>query len=219
VVAAFPGRRHRRVPKSRIGGIKSGVTIHPSVHALSIEFGRRLLARVSRVCPMPAMKGMGIGVYAVPLTPVVTRFLLAVRYRAQMRQSLSEAEHDRDQSRSVILALAGFSFAGVLAVSVLDITTQQSFANTVYFLLISFLAYLWALNAQGYAATRFQAEMVTAIIDVGSLSLVLSIVSLINRGAAPRFLSYLATCIWGVDHVFRVSFEWRYLSSLGRKVQ
>src|SRR5437899_2833533 len=133
----------------------------------------------------PSVPQYSVGWCLAPLLPILTRLLLVARFHKQMPDVLSEEEDDRDQNRSVILALAGFSFAGVLAVALLDVALQQSFAQTVFFLLVSFLAYLWALNAQSYKALRWQGEMVDALIEVGSLSLVLSLISLLLRGNRP----------------------------------
>ena len=107
----------------------------------------------------------GIYSYFVPLVPLVSRALLCVKHRTQMSEILSEEENDRESHRSHILALAGFSFTGLLAIAVLDATLLQDFHYAVYYLLVSFLCYLSALNFQGYKSKRWHDQFGTALMD------------------------------------------------------
>lgn len=135
-----------------------------------------------------------------------------------MTSILSEGEQDRDQQRSVILALAGFSFSGVLALVLLDAAANQPFQLGVYFLLLSFLGYLWSFNLQGYKSRRWQGELALALLELGALSLILALISIIWASSfGQRFkiaMSALGIGIWCLDHLLRLNIEIRYLRDL-----
>jgi peptidoglycan/LPS O-acetylase OafA/YrhL len=152
--------------------------------------------------------------YAVPLVPDVSRAVLVVSFRLQMAEKLSEEELDRESNRSLIIAFAGFSFTGVVALVVLEPTLQQTVRGAVFFLLVSFLTYLWALNLQGYKASRWQAEAATALSETGSLCLVSALISLlVSSQFSKSFVvtaSLLAAAVWIIDHATRLIIDWRY---------
>lgn len=161
--------------------------------------------------------------YFVPLLPILSRALLVWRFWPLMREVLSEEEHDREANRSLILAFAGFSFTGVTALIVLEPTVKQSVRGAVFFLLVSFLSYLWALNLQSYKATRWQGEAASALAEIGSLSLVMALVSLLVTSAFGEIFiggtALLAVGVWGMDHFTRLRLDWCYLQSLQRKAE
>lgn len=125
-----------------------------------------------------------------------------------------EPEQDREGNRALILAFAGFSFTGVTALIVLEPSIKQTVKWAVYFLLVSFLSYLWALNLQGYKASRWQGEVAAALADAGSLCLILALVSLLAHSAFPSVFVYstsvLALTVWVVDHLIRLRIDSRY---------
>lgn len=135
-----------------------------------------------------------------------------------MGDILSEEEQDRDANRSLILAFAGFTFTGVIALVVLEPKIKQTVKGAVFFLLVGFLAYLWALNLQGYKASRWQGEAADALTEAGSLCLVLALVSLLISSAFERsfivFSSVLAVAVWVVDHATKWRIDYRYLRAL-----
>ncbi|MCJ7601648.1 MAG: hypothetical protein MUO63_09130 [Desulfobulbaceae bacterium] len=155
--------------------------------------------------------------YSAPIVPIFTRGLLCLWHHCQANEILSEEEHDKEAHRNHILALSGFSFTGLLAIAVLDTTLRQDFHFAVYFLLISFLSYFFSLNMQGYKSTRFHDQFATALMDSASLSLILSIVSIINTKAFhPEFalwVSGLAIFVWAADHLIRLRIQWKYLNT------
>jgi hypothetical protein len=161
--------------------------------------------------------------YFTTLLPIVSRGLLVWRFWGQMQDVLSEEEHDRESNRSLILAFAGFSFTGVTALIVLEPTVKQSVRGAVFFLLVSFLSYLWALNLQSYKATRWQGEAASALADVGSLSLVMALVSLLVTSAFGEMFvggtALLAIGVWGMDHFTRLRLDWCYLRSLQKRAK
>jgi low temperature requirement protein LtrA len=156
----------------------------------------------------------------IPILPLLSRLLLVIRHRAHMGERLSEEELDRDSHREYIAAMAGFSFTALIALILLDASFKASFRLPIYYLLLSFLAYLFALNLQGYKATRLQDEAGTAAMDVGSLCLILSIVVLlvtqVHDGCYSYPLSVMAIGIWLFHHMLHISFEHRFLSTRRR---
>ena len=87
----------------------------------------------------------------------------------------------------------------------------------MFFLLVSFLTYLWALNLQGYKAYRWQGEAATALSETGSLCLVLALVSLLvsSKFGKPFVFatSLLAIAVWFIDHAMRIRIDWKYLAT------
>lgn len=153
--------------------------------------------------------------YCGSLLPLATRAALVIRFWGQMREVLPEEEQDREGNRALILAFAGFSFTGVTALIVLEPTIKQTVQGAVFFLLVSFLTYLWALNLQGYKAYRWHGEAAAALADTGSVCLVLALVNLLVFSAfSTSFVSsasLLAAGVWLLDHFTRLRIDYRYL--------
>jgi len=156
-------------------------------------------------------------VYLIPLIPLVARLAVVARFSEQMREIPTEEEQDRDAHRTLIIAFSGFSFTGVVALVVLESAVKQNLKFAVFFLLVSFLVYLSALNLQAYKADRWQGELATALSDTGSLCLVSALISLLlSSGFGGSFAvgaSVLAGAVWLVDEVLRLRFDWAYLAA------
>lgn len=158
--------------------------------------------------------------YVAPFTAFLTRGVLCLWFRSDMSEVLTEDEQDREAHRTHILALAGFSFSALLALVILEATMRAQLQLAIYYLLVSFLCFLSALNIQGYKARRWQDQLGTALVDAATLSLVLSVVNVlyVQRLGSPRFAmlaSAAALLAWVVDHVLRVRFQWAYLKTKG----
>jgi hypothetical protein len=102
-----------------------------------------------------------------------------------MSEVLEEGEMDRDTHRSIILALGGFSFAGALglaatAVAVSDLSIRQNLQFPIFYLIMSFLSYLFALNIQGYKFFRWLDQLSDLLMELASLLLLLSVVALVR---------------------------------------
>lgn len=155
-------------------------------------------------------------IYFIPIIPLLSRGLLCVRHHKQMGEILGEEEQDREAHRSHIVTLSGFSFAGLLAVALLDVTLQQDFHFAIFYLLISFLCYIFALNLQSYKSKRWHDQFATALMDSASISLILSIVSILYtqrlRASFALGVTVLALLIWSIDHVVRLRIQWNYLN-------
>jgi hypothetical protein len=148
--------------------------------------------------------------YAFPLVPVITRFFMALSWHRLMVDELPEGAQHRDAHRGVILALAGFSFTAVAGLAVLE-TQRPGFQLSIWYVLLSFVAYLTALNLQSYKVTRWQNYVAAALIEMGSLSLTLTLVSLVSAGKFdewfPTLVAVVAFGSWAADHVIRLSLE------------
>jgi hypothetical protein len=153
--------------------------------------------------------------FLIPLIPLLTRLSVIIRFHNMMREILSEDELDRDSHRNYILVLTGFSFSGLLAVSLLESTVIQGFYLTIYYLFISFLFFLFSFNYQSYKAKRWQDQLSTSFTDIASLSLILSVISVLFIKNFDFYfslvLSILACLIWAFDHFTRIYLQSKYL--------
>lgn len=114
--------------------------------------------------------------YIFPFIPIIIRIVLGIRFRKSMQDKLLEAECDREGHRAIILPLSGFSFTGVLALIVLQKTNNLDLHLQIYYLFLSFISYLCALNIQKYKSRRWHDQIGTALYELASLSLILSII-------------------------------------------
>lgn len=159
--------------------------------------------------------------YLLPFFPIVSRTVLCLTFRSQMNEILSEDEQDREAHRTLILSLSGFSFTGLIGLIVIDATLRLNYKVAIYYLLISFLSFLFSLNAQGYKSKRWHDQIATSIMDTGSLSLILAASYLIgNQNFGMPFslsLILLSVVAWLTDHIIRLRIQWRFLSIRGGK--
>jgi hypothetical protein len=85
------------------------------------------------------------------------------------------------------------------------------------------VAYVSALNLQSYKITRWQNQLGTALVEVGALSLVLTVVSLIFSAKLDNAFQWLAASMavgaWLVDHTIKLVFDYRYFSSRDTRLQ
>jgi hypothetical protein len=168
--------------------------------------------------------------YGLPLVPFVPRALTVLKFPAATYDLLPEAAADREQHRSFILVLAGFSFTGLLglAVTPLAVTDPEARARLqhalqlpTYFLLTSFLFYIFALNLQAYKR-RWRHDLISdALIDGAALSLLSSIIVIVWDASGNLGFTILigvfAGAIWGTDQVIRVRLTWKIFREKERK--
>jgi len=153
--------------------------------------------------------------YAAPALPLGTRALMGVVHRAHMLEILSEDEQDRSSHRAYILSLAGFSFSALLALGLVEATLQAELQLSLYYLVISLVSFLAALNLQSYKGARWQDQVATALMEAATLSLLLAAVSVLflqdgNRAIAV-FAAAAIALVWGGDHLLRVFYQWSHL--------
>jgi len=152
--------------------------------------------------------------YIIPLLPIFTRGFLLIKFRSQMKEKLSDREKDKETHRIYIMSLAGFSFSALLALVLLDAKFQKDLQLSIFYLFLSFLGYLFALNMQSYKEFWWQDQLATAATELGSLCLVLSIIGILltnnfNRSFALS-LSGLGIIIWLADHLFRIYIVYKF---------
>lgn len=159
--------------------------------------------------------------FILPFIPLFTRLCLIIRYRKLMKHILEEDELDRDAHRNYIMVLTGFSFTGLLTTVLLESTVINGFFLTIYYLFISFLFFLSALNFQGYKARRWQDQISTSFSEIASLSLILSVISVLfikNINISfSIFLTFLSSIVWFSDHIYRLFLQSNYLKMKGNK--
>lgn len=159
--------------------------------------------------------------YCLPLLPLITRGLLVFRWSWHMSTVLPEPAQDRDFERTVVLALAGFSFTAVAALAALDATSRVGFQLSVWYALVSFVSYISSLNLQSYKAARWQGQFATALTEMGTLSLMLTVASLIFSAKIESLFQWSASLFalgaWLADHIFKLWIDCTYLEELDAK--
>ncbi len=124
-----------------------------------------------------------------------------------------------EQHRSVIIPLAGFSFSALLAVAVVDAELKTGLRVPTILLLISFTAFIAALNMQSYKFTRGADMRATALYEAATLSLFLTIANIIfsnTAGSSFRYTGFAAILVWSIDHGIRYKILWKHLTSIAR---
>lgn len=156
--------------------------------------------------------------YFIPFVPLISRLVIFVKYFDVRNEALTEAQMARESTRASILALAGFSFTGVIGISVLDAATSRQFKLPVFYLMISFLCYLIALNMQDYKYLVGREEISATLIDMATLSLIsttVAIVLMANYGGYFSLVVFIfALGGWLLDHVIRVRYAWQDLKEI-----
>lgn len=156
--------------------------------------------------------------YFVPVVPLITRLILCINCRGVMLEVPDEAVQERDVNRSFILSLAGFSFTAVAGFSVLQASDRIALQLPTWYVLLSFVAYITTLNVQSYKSNRLQNQIATALVEVATLSLMLSLVALLFQVKFDRVFQWAAMIItlaaWIIDHGLRLYFDHDYLKRL-----
>lgn len=135
-----------------------------------------------------------------------------------MSEELSEAAQERDVSRTFIFSLAGFSFTAVAGLAVLDSEVRVSLQLPTWYVLASFVAFISSVNVQSYKVTRWQNQLATALLEVGTFCLMLALVDLLFTAKFAEVFQWVAMAVtlgaWGVDHVLRIKFDNDHLADL-----
>jgi hypothetical protein len=146
--------------------------------------------------------------YFLPLAPALSAAFLGWRYRPILKRPLTRERIAREANRTTILALAGFSFAGLIGIAALDATRQSALHESVYFLLVSFLSYFFALNLQSYKIYISRELLSSTLIDMASLCLLLAVCALIVKSSNGTLYKIvvcaLAGVVWTIDHAIRI---------------
>ena len=151
------------------------------------------------------------------LMPLVTFGFICLRFRSVMSELLLPAERDSETYRTIILALAGFSFTALLALTVVNATVSTQLQLPAYYLLFSFLCYFFTLNLQSYKFRRWHDQLSDALMGVASLALLLSVASVIATARPDSLDAWLTTTlvigVWLIDHTIRALLNARFLTS------
>lgn len=156
-------------------------------------------------------------IYLLPAFPLITRGLLCLRWHSLMLAHLPEEAQERDVQRTFIFSLAGFSFTAVAGMAVLEGTIRISLQLPAWYVLVSFVALISSLNLQSYKAARWQSQLATALLEVGTFALMSSLVVLLYTAAFSSTFRCAATVItlvpWALDHLIRLVIDYRYLAA------
>jgi hypothetical protein len=168
--------------------------------------------------------------YGIPLIPFVPRLIIIFASRGATRDLLPEPAADREQHRNFILVLAGFSFTGLLGLAVAPLAASEPTARQhlqhvlqlpTYFLLTSFLFYVFALNLQAYKQTWRHDLLGDAMIDGAALSLLSSIIVIVwdasNNLTFSILIGLFAGLIWLTDEIIRIRLTWKIFRDKERK--
>jgi hypothetical protein len=154
--------------------------------------------------------------YLLPLLPLAGRTVIVGRFWSIQSEIPKEEEQDREGYRMHILAFAGFSFLGVAAFAVVESSLRTGLSWAIYYLTLSFFSYMFSLNVVNYKSTRGQDQLATALLEVGTLSLFLAVVSTLvaTRSGVTIIIAIIATFVWGADHTYRLLLDWKYQTKL-----
>ena len=148
--------------------------------------------------------------YFIPFTPLLTRGTLFFLFWDVRKYLLRPDQIARESTKSFVLALAGLSFTGVIAIAVVDSVNQVNFRIPVFYLLISFLCYLIAFNIQDYKFSVSRDVWSNILIDIATLSLVCTAVTVVFlAGYGVVFQSVVlivALTGWLADHIVRIRY-------------
>lgn len=140
-----------------------------------------------------------------------------------MAKRLPEDAQERDPQRVIILPLAGFSFTAVAALAVLDVSSRPGLQLSVWYGLVSFIAYLGSFNLQSYKVSRWQNQLATGLIEVGSLSLLLTLISLLFHAKFEPMFQWIACVIglaaWSIDHAIKLWIDHQYFRAVDAKLR
>ena len=161
--------------------------------------------------------------YFIPFTPLITRLLLLFLFWDIRKELLRPDQIARESTKSFVLALAGLSFTGVIAIAVVDSVNQSNFRITVFYLLISFLCYLIALNMQDYKFFVSRDVWSNTLIDIATLSLICTAVTVVFlAGYGVVFQSVVlivAITGWLADHILRIRYTFNDFRKFRRKAE
>lgn len=140
--------------------------------------------------------------YLLPFVPLALTLILIWWQWPSMSEGLREEQLQRDNRRALLVNLTGFSFAGLLAVSVVDATILKNLMLPTYYLLIAFLAYFTGLSFIGYAVRRWEVQLISGSIAVGSLCLLMCVAAIVRstHEVFGDIVTGLSLAIWVFDY-------------------
>ncbi len=150
------------------------------------------------------------------LIPIIARLSLIFLFISPSKQILPEEERNIDEHRGMSLTLAGFSFSAFFALVIAASSKSGSVVDaSIALMLISFLAFYSAFSYEGYKFYRWQVDFISAISEIGKMSLFLSILLSV---IATDIVSWIQTFVilafivsWSFNFGVQLSLRYRYL--------
>lgn len=142
--------------------------------------------------------------YVAPIVPIAVRILSAIVFWRAAKGWLDEDEKQVDEHRTLIVALAGFSLAGI---AIIGTQSEPKYGPPLFDILVSFLLYLGSLGVQSWKDRRWHDLLGDALRDAGNSAMLLFSVRLAVLAAAglawPNsqvwVVATLAAAVWLLD--------------------
>lgn len=154
--------------------------------------------------------------YFLPAIPLVIRLVLAISFFTYMSEAIPDAALDRTDHRTIVFALAGFSFAGLLGLVALPGSLSER-SLAIWYVLLSFLALLAVLNLQAYKSKRWHDMLGDALLECATLCLIASVVGFIARSDLSSSFRITCVClgamVWLTDFIIRFSCSLEFLQA------
>jgi hypothetical protein len=149
--------------------------------------------------------------FLLPVVPAVSRLGLCVRFRGLLHDGIPDDWLNTDQNLVVLIGIAGFSFTGVVGITVLESATRrQELQLPIFFLLVSFLCSLSGINLESYRFDVFRFLAGDILYDASIFCLIASIVTIVIMARYPLsfmlFVTLIAFAAWSGDHLLRVRY-------------
>jgi len=164
-----------------------------------------------------------IFLHQLPLLPLLTRATIVITFYKLRWHPLPEMTKDREQYRTVVLGLMAITFAGFIALSIVNAQFSVIQIYPFYYMLLSFLCLFVTFNVQSYKFFEWQEQFGAACMDSAILSLFLSLIAIFpssNQVTRYKYVfAILALGVWSIDHAIRLRNEflvaWGEYSRLG----
>ena len=158
--------------------------------------------------------------YFVPFLPVAVYLVILISFSDILDGVLKAGERDTDRHRSVLGILAGFAFTGIAAIAVLKTVDQKELGLEIslYYLIVSFLCYLMALNLESYKIFVYHyllGNLLTDMADLAFLCCVLSFVNKIGFSETGRWIFFVIVIgIWFLHYAYLIWLQFQGMGSL-----
>lgn len=148
--------------------------------------------------------------YFLPFFPCIVYIFLLISVKDVLTGTLSSDERDTDRNRTVIGLMAGFAFAGITAISVLKNEQKVEFGleASLYYLVISFLCYLVAINLEAYKFFVYLSILGDLLVDIADLSLLCCVLSFVFIAGYSERTKWLilgfVTLVWLLHYFYLI---------------
>ena len=149
--------------------------------------------------------------HQLPFLPLLTRAMIVITFYKLRWHPLPEKTKEREEYRTVVLGLMAITFAGLMALSIVDARFSVFQIYPFYYMLLSFLCLYVTLNIQSYKDFEWQQQLGAACLDSAMLSLFLSLIAIFassNQVTGYKYaFAILALGAWSIDHATRLHNE------------